>query len=292
MLAPMTPRPDPLESLALRLDLAGTVDEVRAACVELRSHPALRRHAEEAAAEAGIRAARANAALAGARLPVDAVREAVLGLALYPSDAAGDTVRGAVRVNAEVERLGSLWQRAPLQALARLHVAAGAGLIPDDALGRPRLPGEDPLDGHDLFAEDGSPVPAPAGGSEVAERLKALRKLLAKPGGRTAPVLLVAAAAHAELMITRPFLAGNALVARGICRSILRYAGFDPTGVVVWEAGLLAMGVRYPLSLARYADDEDGAADWLRTFAAAMLDGVAEGRNVCDAVAQGRLTSR
>jgi len=66
--------------------------------------------------------------------------------------------------------------------------------------------------------------------------------------------------------------------------------GLDPTGVVVWEAALLAAGPRYPLTLAQYAEGgADGVAAWLLLFAEAVVQGAGEGTAVCDAVLAGRL---
>jgi len=101
---------------------------------------------------------------------------------------------------------------------------------------------------------------------------------------------VIAAVVHAETAVLRPFVAANGVVARALCRAILVGRGVDTTGVVVWEAGLLAMGVRYPLALAGYASgDQDGEAAWVRTFAEAIVDGAREGTTVCDAVLAGRL---
>src|SRR5436309_2251143 len=63
------------------------VDGAREACAALRWHPALRRRAAEARAESGVRAVRASAALAGARVPVSLVRDVARGAAAFPSDA-------------------------------------------------------------------------------------------------------------------------------------------------------------------------------------------------------------
>ncbi len=278
---------DAVGELAGLADVADAVDTVRVACLELRRHPVMRRQAAEARGEATIRAARSSAALSGARLPTALVRDAVRGAVPYPDDAAGQTVRGTVRSLAALDRIGTSWQRAPLQALATLHVAAAADLVPDGVLGRPRRGGEQPGDGQDLLDATGAVVAAPTGAALTA-RLHSLVGLLTTP--TDAPALLVAALAHAELAVVRPFVAGNAVVARALCRTILIGRGVDGTGVAVWEAGLLAMGPPYPLTLARYATEgADGVRAWLLTFAQAMVDGVGEGRAVCDAVLAGRL---
>jgi hypothetical protein len=277
-----------LERLAALPGVPEAVDEAREACTQLRWHPALRRRTAQARAEAGVRAVRASAALAGARLPVDLVRDVARGAAAFPPDAAGRAALGALRAHAEADTLGPGWEGAPAQALARLHVAAAAGLVPDAALGRPRAPREVPGDGADLLTPDGTPLPAP-GADELPGRLAALGDLLGAPP--SVPALVVAALAHAEIATLRPFVAGNGVVARAVCRTLVVGRGLDPTGVVVWEAALLAAGPPYPLTLARYgAGTADGVRAWLLLFARAVVDGAAQGRAVADAVLAGRLT--
>ena len=270
--------------------LPGVLDAVEAArqaCTALRWHEALRRRSAEAAAEAAVRAARASAALAGGRFPLDLVRDVVRGAAVLPDDPAGRTALGAVRAIAQVERLSATWTRSPAQALARLHTAATAGLLPDEDVGRPRRPGERPGDGADLFEPSGAEVPAPEGPA-LAARLATLSQVLAAPA--TSPALVVAALAHAEVAVARPFAAGNGVVARAVCRAIVVGRGLDPTAVAVWEVALLAAGPAYPLALGAYASGTpEGVTRWLLTFADAVVAGAAEGRAVCDAVLAGRL---
>jgi Fic family protein len=276
-----------LDGLLSLPGVSTAVDAARDACTQLRWHQALRRRTAEAAAEAKIRAARASAALAGGRFPVDLVRDVARGASTFPDDAAGRTALGAVRVLSEVDRLGPTWERAPAQALARLHVAAMAGVLPEEVLGRPRGPGEPAGDGADLLDPRGRPVPAPDG-AQLPARLSGLTDLLTAPP--TSPALVVAALALAEVATLRPFAAGNGLVARALCRAVVVGRGLDPTAVDVWEAALLAAGPRYPLTLARYATGgADGVTAWLLMFAEAVVDGAGEGRAVCDAVVAGRL---
>src|ERR687886_1444376 len=133
-----------VERLARLPGVPAAVDEAREACTQLRWHPALRRRTAEARAEAGIRAVRASAALAGARFPVDLVRDVARGAAAFPPDASGRAALGVLRAFAQAERLAPGWERAPLQAFARLHVVAAAGLVPDAAPRPPPLSGEVP----------------------------------------------------------------------------------------------------------------------------------------------------
>jgi hypothetical protein len=278
---------DVLDQLTTLPGVADAVDAARDACTELRWHRAMRRRTAEAAAEAAVRAARASAALAGGRYPLDLVRDVVRGATAFPDDAAGRTAHGAVRAVAQAARLGAAWERSPARALARLHVAAAAGLVPDDVLGRPRSPGEAPGDGADLLDRTGTEIPAPDAAA-LRGRLAALGEVLGAPPAT--PALIVAALAHAEVATARPFVTGNGVVARALCRAVIVSRGLDASGVVVWEAALLAAGAPYPLALAGYAEGTpEGVAHWLRTFARAVVDGAGEGRAVCDAVVAGRL---
>lgn len=264
------------------------VDRAREACTRLRWHPALRRRAAEARAEASVRAVHSSAALAGARLPLDLVRDVATGAACFPPDAAGRTALGVLRAHAEAEALSRGWERAPLQALARLHLVAAAGLVPDAALGRPRALGETPGDGADLLTPSGQPLPVPLA-VEIPGRLAALADLLGAPA--SVPALVVAGLVQAEIATLRPFIAANGVVARALCRAVVAGRGLDPTGVTLWETGLLAAGPRYPLALAAYGEGSpDAVSGWLGLFANAVVEGAAEGSRLADAVVAGRLT--
>jgi hypothetical protein len=268
-----------LDRLATLPGVDEAVAAARDACTELRWHPALRRRTAEARAEATIRAARCSAALDGARFPLDLVRDAARGAGGFPDDPAGRVARGALRAVTEAAHVEATASRSPSQVLARLHVAAAAGLVPDDALGRPRAAGEAP-------GESGG-TPAPDGAA-LSARLTALAELLEAP--QAAPALVVAAVAHGEVATLRPFVAANGVVARALARAVVVGRGLDPMGVVVWEAAHLNAGPRYGTALAAYASGTpDGVAHWLQHCAHAVVDGAGEGRAVCDAVLAGRL---
>ena len=121
---------------------------------------------------------------------------------------------------------------APLQALARLHTAAATGLVPDDALGRPRLAGETcgeldrPRAGAGCRAGDGAAAHRGRGAARDASPAGGRR------GGRRAR-----RARHGA-----PFVRGNAVVARALDRAVVHAGGLDPTGVAVTEAGHGAQG--------------------------------------------------
>jgi hypothetical protein len=274
------------DAAALRqlADLPGVgeaVDAARQACTELRWHQALRRRTEEARAETTARAARASAALDGAELPVDLVRDILRGARPAPDDAVGRTVAGAVRAVSQAQTIGDIVRSAPLQALARLHTAAAAGLVPDAALGRPRSADEQPLD---LAGPGAAPT-----GAELSARLSGVTAVLGAPG--EVPALVVAAVAHGELLAIRPFLAGNAVVARAVFRAVVVQRGLDPTGVASPESALAASGLApYVAAVRGYAaGTPEGVAGWLTFCAEAVQRGAGYGVEVADAVLAGRL---
>jgi len=269
-----------LHRLAALPGVAESVAAAREACTALRWHPALRRRAAEAAAEATVRAARASAVLEGAELPEELVRDQLRGVRPLPRDAVGATVAGALRATVEAGRLGEVTRRSPAQALARLHTAAAAGLVPDDALGRPRGPGELPSD----LGGAGRPAP-PA--PELSARLEALAELLS--AGGEVPALVLAAVAHGEVLVLRPFVAGSGVVARALFRAVVVDRGLDPTGVAVPEAAYARSGLYATALLGYAAGTADGVAGWLRYCADAVTDGAADGVAVADAVLAGRL---
>lgn len=276
----------PYAALLALLDLPGVrvaVDGAREACTTLRWHEALRRRIPECAAESRIRGARASAALDGAELPVDLVRDLVRGARPWPSDPdpIDEVVRGAVQATAETEHVRPLVLTSPAQALARLHVASAAGLLPPDKVGRPRQAGETSRE----FVDLGEPPAA----DEAAARVAGLLELVGAAG--PVPVPLVAALVHAEVCLVRPFVRGNGLVARAMERSVVVAAGLDPTGVSVPEVGHLSGGgTAYLGGLTAYASGGTaGVALWLRQAAGALAAGAREGERLADAVRIGRL---
>ena len=279
-----------MPDLAARLralgDLPGVAegrDAAREACTRLRFDEALRRRMPEAAAESRVRGARASAALDGAELPVDRVRALMVGAASAPVDAVDVAVRGAVQATAESEHVVGLVLTAPWQALARLHVAAMAGVLPPDQVGRPRRAGEPARELVDV-----GPAPSAA---EVAARLDGVADLVRAVGSPGVSGLVVSSLVHAEVAAVRPFAQGNGVVARAVERAVVRATGLDPTGVAVVEVGHLRGGLApYVGALAAYATGKpDGVALWLRHCAEAVVAGADEGMRVCAAVRSGRL---
>lgn len=277
-----------LRSLAALPGVAEGSEAAREACTRLRFDEALRRRTAEAAAESRVRGARASAALDGAELPVDRVRAMMLGgVAGSGSTGVDAVVRGAIQATAESEHVVGLVLVSPWQALARLHVAAMGGVLPADQVGRPRRPGETAQELVDVG-------PAPQAG-EVDARLRAVGDVVraagSVAGSAGVSAVVVAAVVHGEIAAMRPFVRGNAVVARAVERAVVQASGLDPTGVAVPEVGHLRGGLApYVGALAAYATGTaDGVALWLRHCAEAVVVGAQEGMRVCAAVRSGRL---
>jgi Fic family protein len=271
-------------ALASLPGIAEKVDAAREACTQLRWHNALRRRIPEAAAESRVRGARASGELDGARLSLEIVRDLMRGAVTWHDemDPVEQVMRGVIAATAETERLGPVILNAPMQALARLHTAAAAGLVPDSELGRPRLDGEDSRE----FVEIGEAPPAP----EARERLARVVQVLASAA--TLPVPIVAALAHAEIVTARPFTRGNGVVARAVERAVIQAGGLDPTGVAVPEMGHgTGGGPAYLGGLTAYTrGDAAGVGLWLTHCCDAIVAGAQEGERIADAVLAGRLT--
>jgi Fic family protein len=230
---------DPLAPLLDLADvapaLAGARDQVDAA---LR-HRALRRQGGRVAAEAGLRAAVASAALEGHAYDLEEVRGGTI---------TDPVLQGALRVAEGVGGLVDLWPRAPRQVLAKLHVLAARGVVPADDLGRL---------------------------TSGADRIDALAALVA--GNQTTPPLLLAAIVHAELLTLRPFAGPAGLVARAAARLTLVGRGFDPRGLLAVEAGHRSREPEYVGSAGAYATGTpDGLRSWLRHYAAAVSEAADE----------------
>lgn len=236
--------PDPLAPL---LDLPGVGDAVDAARGQvdaLLGHRLLRRRSAEVSAEAALRSARASAALAGHAFTLAEVRDGV-------DDA---VVQGALRVASGLASLVDVVDRAPLQALARLHALAARGLADDEALGRPAA-GRGP-------------------------RLAALADLLA---ARTTPsALLLAAVVHGEVLALDAFGSASGVVARGAGRLVLVARGLDPKAVTAPDVGHLELVDGYAAAAAAYAGGDP--RPWLLHCCEAVRLGALDSVAVCESL--------
>jgi len=239
---------DPLAPL---LDLPGVAEAVEAArdaVAEAHRHPANRLGWPTTAAEASVRAARASAALDGGAVEIP------------PSGSVTDPVlAGSLRVAEAIGPLLGTWQKAPLQALARLHVLAAADLVGPDDLGRPS-----------------------AGGS----RLEFLASLVA--GGTKAPAPVLVAVVHGELLSLAPFGAVSGVIARAAARLTMIGTGLDTKGLAVPEVACLRRASEYRSAVDGFSSGTpEGVGAWLRFNCSTLEAGAREAAGIADAVGQG-----
>ena len=228
--------------------VAEAVAAARTAIEAVHRHPANRRGWPRTSAAASVRAARASAVLDGGSADVDPAAEVV----------DDPVLAGSLRVAASIGGLVPVWERAPLQALARLHTLAAADLVGPDALGRPR-----------------------PGRPEDAGRLAGLSQLLRAPAW-PAPVLV--AVVHGELLALRPFGSADGVVARAAARLTMISTALDPHGLTVPEVGHLRMGSRYPRAAMAFGDGTD-IAGWIVSVCDALVAGAREGSSIAEAAA-------
>jgi hypothetical protein len=250
---------DPLAGLLALPGVAEAVDAGRAAVDALLWDRTVGRAQAEVTAESALRGAWANAWFEGAECGLAELRT---GAALDGSPV-GRVLANTVALHAELPQLVAVVGSAPAQALARMHAVAAHGFVPDDALGRPRLDAapDDPL-------RLGPAVPP----DEVAERLATLGQVLVTS---SAPGVLVAAVAHAEVAALRPFAWGSGLVARGLVRLVLAQRGVDPAMLGCPELGLRSAGrPSYVRALRGYAAGSGaGVAGMVQLVAGAVAAG-------------------
>jgi len=197
----------------------------------------LRRSSPAATAESLLRGAHSSAALEGSGVTLEQLR----------AGKGDQTALAIARLSTQTLGLLPVWQRSPLQALARLHTVAAAGHVTPEELGRP-------------------------GTAAAAGRLQALARSLAET--TQAPAMVVAAIVHAEVVAAAAFASHNAVIARAAERLVLVSTGLDPASITVPEAGHLAHRHAYAAGLADYREGKPSALHaWLLHAAAAYAAG-------------------
>lgn len=248
---------DPLQPLVELPGVREAADHARDALGEVHRHKTNRRGWPTTAAEAAVRAARASASLDGGATELPA-----------PGEVGDPILSGALRVAQALDgdALGLMvntWTRAPLQALARLHLLAAADLVEDsEALGRPR------------------------GDAGVGERLDALAQLVT--GGTDAPAPVLAAVIHGELLTLRPFGVADGIVARAASRLVAVSSGLDPHNLGVPEVSWLRRPQVYRDGAASFASGgAEGVGSWVILCCGALEAGAREATSIADAAASG-----
>lgn len=188
----------------------------------------LRRTPPEFTTESLLRGAIASGLLEGAASTEVQIRAGV----------GDETAQAAVRLSTELLSLVPTLRTAPLQAFARMHAIAAAGVLPAEELGRPR-------------------------DADSADRLRNLASRLL--GQTRAPAMAVAALVHGEIATSRPFASHNGIVARGAERLVLVARGVDEKSLLVPEQAHLRMRDIYESNLRAYASATgvNGVHAWL-----------------------------
>ncbi|GAB2514351.1 oxidoreductase [Nocardiopsis aegyptia] len=261
--------PDPLARIAGLPGVSDAVAETRALVDKLLGHRILRRRSSDVSMESSLRGACASAALEGAEVSMDEIRDGHV----YDT-----RIKGALRVSSELGTLVDTWPKAPRQALARMHTLVAADAVAGDALGRPRMAGERVEDPLEL-----GPAPEPA---VALARLEGLYALL---GARTSvPALVTSALVHGELMSIRPFGWGDGLVARAAERLTLVERGLDPKSLVTSELGHQTLKDEYAPALRGYmGGTPEGVAAWVVYCCRAVRAGAQDSLATCEALKRG-----
>jgi hypothetical protein len=225
---------DPFISAALLEGIPSTYAGTRDGIDGILRDRGLRRSTPDDTARSLLLGATATAALEGSDFTSDEL-----------AGGGGDALaRGAVRLSTELLGLLPVWNRAPVQALARIHALAASGSVDDAELGRPMNP-------------DG------------VKRLTELAWMLGQP--TQAPGLVVAALVNAEITAAGAFASHNAVVGRAAERLVLVAKGVDPASVLVPEAGHAAEPDGYRSALTAYAGGQPtGVHQWLMYAAQAF----------------------
>ncbi|WP_116051015.1 oxidoreductase [Amycolatopsis palatopharyngis] len=239
---------DPLQPLLALEGVAEAAKAAQDAVFAVHWMGANLRGGSATAAEASVRAARASAGIDGAdpEIPAEgAVSDPVLA--------------GALRVAEATESMLPTWRRAPLQALAKIHVLAAADLVADpDQLGRPR-------------SEPG-----------VAHRLELLAQLTT---GKTAvPGPILTAVVHGELLTLRAFGSADGVLARAAARLTMIATGLDPKALTVPEVACFRRDRKYRAAAEAFATGEpDGVREWLLFCCESFEAGAREAKSISDA---------
>lgn len=247
---------DPLAPLMQLPGVAAASDQARDALGRAHRHRANLRRWPVTAAEAALRAARASAVLDGGGLKPDEQLDVSVSDPVFA---------GALRVAQALEggetNLVGVWQRAPLQALARLHMLAAADLVDESRLGRPRTE------------------------AEVGPRLELLAKVVT--GGTGAPAPVIAAVAHGELLTLAAFGSADGVVARAVGRLVTIATGLDPHGLGVPEVSWMRRAADYRDAARGFvAATPDGIAAWLVLCCQAMRAGAQEALSIAESLAE------
>jgi len=304
-------------ALAREERVAAASEALYEASAQLRWQEALRKRWREARAEASVRAAVSGAAIEGAVVSAQALREQIAtgpkgaGAHASSKDPAWDAATGLWRAHSRlVGYMPDLVGRtrpvvpATAQLMATLHrdvagpLAVG-GLISEAVVGCPRESGQglenQSLEGGGMLEGgkaaftggqllEGGPGPN-LGGQELRERLAQIVALIDTPN---LPALVRVALVHAEMLTVRPFALANGALGRLLVRHLSVRDGLDPTGVSVSDYYAGRVPGAYAEAAQAYASASlEGVVAWIIWQAEALLEGMRQGSELSRAVQAG-----
>ena len=304
-------------ALAREERVAAASEALYEASAQLRWQEALRKRWREARAEASVRTAVSGAAIEGAVVSAQALREQIAagpkgaGAHASSKDPAWDAATGLWRAHSRlVGYMPDLVGRtrpvvpATAQLMATLHrdvagpLAVG-GLISEAVVGCPRESGQglenQSLEGGGMLEGgkaaftggqllEGGPGPN-LGGQELRERLAQIVALIDTPN---LPALVRVALVHAEMLTVRPFALANGALGRLLVRHLSVRDGLDPTGVSVSDYYAGRVPAAYAEAAQAYASASlEGVVAWIIWQAEALLEGMRQGSELSRAVQAG-----
>lgn len=304
-------------ALAREERVAAASEALYEASAQLRWQEALRKRWREARAEASVRGAVSGAAIEGAVVSAQALREQIAtgpkgaGAHASSKDPAWDAATGLWRAHSRlVGYMPDLVGRtrpvvpATAQLMATLHrdvagpLAVG-GLISEAVVGCPRESGQglenQSLEGGGMLEGgkaaftggqllEGGPGPN-LGGQELRERLAQIVALIDTPN---LPALVRVALVHAEMLTVRPFALANGALGRLLVRHLSVRDGLDPTGVSVSDYYAGRVPAAYAEAAQAYASASlEGVVAWIIWQAEALLEGMRQGSELSRAVQAG-----
>lgn len=304
-------------ALAREERVAAASEALYEASAQLRWQEALRKRWREARAEASVRAAVSGAAIEGAVVSAQALREQIAagpkgaGAHTSSKDPAWDAATGLWRAHSRlVGYMPDLVGRtrpvvpATAQLMATLHrdvagpLAVG-GLISEAVVGCPReseqalenqsFEGGGMLEGGKAAFTGGQLLeggPGPnLGGQELRERLAQIVALIDTPN---LPALVRVALVHAEMLTVRPFALANGALGRLLVRHLSVRDGLDPTGVSVSDYYAGRVPAAYAEAAQAYVSASlEGVVAWIIWQAEALLEGMRQGSELSRAVQAG-----
>ena len=299
-------------ALAREERVAAASEALYEASAQLRWQEALRKRWREARAEASVRGAVSGAAIEGAVVSAQALREQIAaglegaGAHASSKDPAWDAATGLWRAHSRlVGYMPDLVGRtrpvvpATAQLMATLHrdvagTLAVGGLISEAVVGCPResaglvenvktaFADGQLLEGRGLL--EGGPGPN-LGGQELRERLEQIVALVDTPN---LPALVRLALVHAEMLTVRPFALANGALGRLLVRHLSVRDGLDPTGVSVSDYYAGRVPGAYAEAAQAYASASlEGVVAWIIWQAEALLEGMRQGSELSRAVQAG-----